>query len=94
MTTKHTHTIGPWRYVTANPSPTTGQHLIGGGIPGYLAELRDCGSGDVRKNAYLISAAPDLLAVATEVLAWMSTGEISPHLEQMAKDAVNKALNG
>jgi hypothetical protein len=94
MKREQTHTIGPWRYVTTNGSPTTGQHLIGGGIPGYLAEVRDCGTGDVRKNGYLIAAAPELLAVATEVIAWMSTGEIPPHLEQMAKDAVNKALNG
>lgn len=41
------HTPGPWRYVRANPSPTTGEHLIAGAKPGYLAEVRDCGSGSV-----------------------------------------------
>ena len=55
------HTPGPWRYVRANPSPTTGEHLIAGAKPGYLAEVRDCGSGSVAANARLISAAPDLL---------------------------------
>ena len=32
-----------------------------GSKPGYLAEVRDCGSGDVNANAKLIAAAPDLL---------------------------------
>lgn len=60
MTEKHTP--GPWRYVRENGSPTTGPHMIVGAIPGYLAEVRDCGSGDVAANARLISAAPELLA--------------------------------
>lgn len=36
--------------------------MIAGAKPGYLAEVRDCGSGDVAANAKLIAAAPDLLA--------------------------------
>ena len=60
-------TPGPWRYVRENGSPTTGQHMIAGAVPGYLAQLRDCGSGDVTANARLIAAAPDLL----EALIWM-----------------------
>lgn len=55
------HTPGPWRYLPENGSPTTGQHMIAGGKPGYLAEVRDCGSGDIKANARLIAAAPDLL---------------------------------
>jgi hypothetical protein len=35
--------------------------MISGALPGYLAEVRDCGSGDVAANARLIAAAPDLL---------------------------------
>jgi len=58
----HSHTPGPWRYCPQNGSPTTGQHMIAGAKPGYLAEVRDCGSGDVKANARLIAAAPDLLA--------------------------------
>ncbi len=53
-------TLGPWRYDRTNGSPTTGQHMIAGGKPGYLAEARDCGSGDVIANAHLIASAPDL----------------------------------
>lgn len=53
-------TPGPWRYDRTNGSPTTGEHMIAGAKPGYLAEVRDCGSGDVRANAHLIAAAPDL----------------------------------
>ena len=62
------HTPGPWRYVRENGSPTTGQHMIKGAIPGYLAEVRDCGSGDVAANARLIANAPDLLAALTDAV--------------------------
>lgn len=55
------HTPGPWRYCKTNGSPTHGEHVIAGAKPGYLAEVRDCGSGDVVANAMLISAAPELL---------------------------------
>ena len=58
------HTPAPWRYEKTNGSPTTGQHMIAGATPGYLAEVRDCGSGDVEANAILIAAAPDLLEAA------------------------------
>ena len=61
------HTPGPWRYEPQNGSPTTGQHMISGWKPGYLAEVRDCGSGDVVANAHLIAAAPELLAVLKEL---------------------------
>lgn len=55
------HTPGPWLVERQNPSPTTGEWMIAGARPGYLAEVRDCGSGDVIANANLIAAAPDLL---------------------------------
>lgn len=61
------HTPGPWRYDRCNSSPTTGEHMIAGGKPGYLAEVRDCGSGDVSANARLIAAAPDLLEACKAV---------------------------
>lgn len=54
------HTPGPWRYSKENGSPTTGQHMIAGAKPGYLAEVRDCGSGCVEANARLIAAAPTM----------------------------------
>jgi len=56
------HTPGPWRVARQNPSPTTGEWMIAGAKPGYLAEVRDCGSGDVKANARLIATAPDLLS--------------------------------
>ena len=56
------HTPGPWRYARGNGSPTTGEHMIAGATPGYLAEVRDVGSGSVVANARLIAAAPELLA--------------------------------
>ena len=57
------HTPGPWRVDRQNPSPTTGEWMISGSKPGYLAEVRDCGSGDVKSNARLIAAAPEMLEV-------------------------------
>ena len=63
------HTPGPWRYYRENGSPTTGQHMIAGATPGYLAEVRDCGSGDVQANALLIADSPDLLDALRELLA-------------------------
>ena len=38
--TKNKHTPAPWRVVRANPSPTTGEWMIAGAIPGYLADFR------------------------------------------------------
>lgn len=55
------HTPGPWSIQRQNPSPTTGEWMVAGKSPGYLAEVRDCGSGPVEANARLIAAAPDLL---------------------------------
>lgn len=56
------HTPGPWRVERQNASPTTGEWMIAGANPGYLAEVRDCGSGCAKANARLIAAAPELLA--------------------------------
>ena len=61
-------TPGPWFVKRQNPSPTTGEWMIAGSKPGYLAEIRDCGSGDVQANAHLIAAAPDLYAALEEVI--------------------------
>lgn len=63
------HTPGPWRIERQNPSPTTGEWMIAGSAPGYLAEIRDCGSGDPSANARLIAAAPDLLEALEELLS-------------------------
>jgi len=63
MAAKLQHTPGPWRYHKTNGSPTHGEHLIAGAKPGYLAEVRDCGSGDVAANGALIAAAPKLLGL-------------------------------
>lgn len=76
------HTPGPWRYERSNPSPTTGEHLIAGAKPGYLAEVRDCGSGDVQANARLIAAAPELLDALFTAL---------PFVEDAADDEIYKS---
>lgn len=68
-------TPGPWRYCKQNASPTTGEHMIAGGTPGYLAEVRDCGSGDVEANANLVAAAPDLLAALLYVQQAVEGGQ-------------------
>jgi len=74
--------------------------MIAGGIPGYLAEVRDCGSGDVKANARLIAAAPELLEAlqnARNVLAGLIVGDLksisadSPALAQI-RAAIAKAV--
>ena len=71
MTDQPKWTPGPWRYDRTNGSPTTGEHMIAGAKPGYLAEVRDCGSGDVRANAHLIAAAPDMYAALEMAKLWL-----------------------
>jgi len=84
---KTTFTPGPWRYDRTNGSPTTGEHMIAGAKPGYLAEVRDCGSGDVSANARLIAAAPDLLAALECVAPYISEKGVF----NMVQSAIAKA---
>ena len=87
------HTPGPWRYCKENGSPTSGCHMIAGATPGYLAEVRDCGSGDVGANARLIAAAPELLAALVEAVDLIET--ISPmegDTLRRARAAIAKAV--
>lgn len=87
------HTLGPWRYVRENGSPSTGQHMIEGAIPGYLAEVRDCGSGDVAANARLIAAAPELLAALTDAVDLIETlSLIEGYTLRNARAAIHKAV--
>lgn len=51
------YTPGPWRL-----APTNAGLFIAGAKPGYLAQIHDCGSGDVAANARLIVLAPEMLA--------------------------------
>lgn len=67
------HTPGPWRVERQNPSPTNGEWMIAGAKPGYLAEVRDCGSGDVQENAYLIASAPELYEALRDALYLIET---------------------
>jgi hypothetical protein len=85
------HTSGPWKYIKANPSPTTGEHLIAGARPGYLAEVRDCGSGDVAANAHLIAAAPDLLAALQEFIDCGANAGNNAALIAQCRAAIAKA---
>jgi hypothetical protein len=90
------HTPGPWRYDRRNPSPTTGEHMIAGGKPGYLAEVRDCGSGDIVGNARLIAAAPDLLAALQDIVdAYQKHFDAMPvawqTYDNIARQAIEKA---
>jgi hypothetical protein len=82
------HTPGPWRYVKANPSPTTGGHMISGAKPGYLAEVRDCGSGNVEANARRIVQcvnAHDGLVEALHIIASTTT-------DRAAREEAQRAL--
>lgn len=92
------HTPGPWRYDRRNPSPTTGEHMIAGGKPGYLAEVRDCGSGDVVANARLIASAPDMLQALHAVIALLSDpdadGTDANRVERQILEVIAKATGG
>lgn len=86
------HTPWPWRYERQNGSPTTGEHMIAGGLPGYLAEVRDCGSGDVAANARLIASAPELLeALETIAAIAVGNGMVCEIIARRARFAIAKA---
>ena len=91
MTDQPKWTPGPWRYDRTNGSPTTGEHMIAGAKPGYLAEVRDCGSGDVRANAHLIAAAPDLYAALDGLLGLLDAGSLYEPQAYAARTALAKA---
>ena len=59
-------TPGPWLICPTN----SGTFVKSERVAGYLAEVRDCGSGDVGANARLIAAAPELLAALVELRDW------------------------
>lgn len=85
------HTPGPWKYSKENGSPTTGQHMISGAKPGYLAEVRDCGSGCVEANGRLIASAPDLLDALQLVVDTTENGGWPSAVLVIAKAAIAKA---
>lgn len=91
MTDQPKWTPGPWRYDRTNGSPTTGEHMIAGAKPGYLAEVRDCGSGDVRANTHLIAAAPDLYAALDGLLGLLDAGSLYEPQAYAARAALAKA---
>lgn len=85
------HTPGPWKIQRQNPSPTTGEWMISGKKPGYLAGVRDCGSGDVNANALLIAAAPDLLEALQLVVDTAENGGWPSAALVIAKATIAKA---
>ena len=92
------YTSGPWRVARQNPGPTTGEWMIAGAKPGYLAEVRDCGSGDVEANARLIAAAPELLdalrriADGQEMTGDFSHADTVAHYQKIASAAIAQAV--
>lgn len=82
------YTKGPWRVERQNPSPTSGEWMIAGSTPGYLAEVRDCGGGGVEANARLISSAPELLEALQDLA---SAAEAMGIGTDMARAAIKKA---
>lgn len=84
------HTPGPWRVERQNSSPTTGEWMIAGAKPGYLAEVRDCGSGCAKANARLIAAAPELLEALEMVMRRGRIDDSEEAMNQVAA-AITKA---
>ena len=85
------HTKGPWRVERQNASPTTGEWMIAGEKPGYLAEVRDCGSGCVKSNARLIAAAPELLEALEEAVCALEVCGKDYRATEIARAAIAKA---
>jgi hypothetical protein len=67
-------------------------YLVSGSKSGYLAEVRDCGSGDVIANGRLIAAAPDLLLALIELRDWYSDNTGLPAVS--ANAAIAQATGG
>lgn len=63
--------------------------MIAGAKPGYLAEVRDCGSGDVNANSCLIAAAPDLLRAAKNFVQWFACDRIGSRPTAELEDALS-----
>ena len=69
---RNRHTPGPWRLC-----PTNSGIMIGGGVPGYIAQVRHCrGDQDPEADARLIAASPDLLEALRDLLG--TCGAFSP----------------
>jgi hypothetical protein len=66
--------------------------MIAGAKPGYLAEVRDCGSGDVRANAHLIAAAPDMAEALEKALNFITNTESEMGETLPCGDAARAAL--
>jgi hypothetical protein len=65
--------------------------MISGAKPGYLAEVRDCGSGDVQANARLIAAAPDLLAALQTFPGFIEDATVGDAWIEAMRAAIDKA---
>lgn len=82
-----TPTPAPWRVEGTNSGL-----FVAGAKPGYLAEVRDCGSGDVAANARLIASAPDLLAALKGVqAAWDENRLLTSDEAAAVRAAIAKA---
>ena len=67
MTTKHTHTSGPW-----NVSGTFGTAITVGKNHTHIAQATSTGIPNCEANARLIAAAPELLAALEMMLDFES----------------------
>lgn len=85
---KMSHTPGPWgveSFALSEEIIAMGRKLVA------IVQSRHCESPEeMRANAHIIAAAPDLLAVSEEVLA-TATVETPPRLVAMAEAALAKA---
>ena len=85
------HSPGPWRVERQNGSPTTSEWMIAGAKPGYLAEVRECGSGCAKANARLIAAAPELLEALEYAIRQIPELESVPRVKAAIAKAKSKS---
>ena len=65
--------------------------MIAGATPGYLAEVRNCGSGDVSANARIIAAAPCMLDALENLTIGIAMGWDLDGILENARAIIAKA---
>jgi len=92
MRQENEHTPGPWKFINSRDWIYINAHGNIAKIPNsdYCVE-NDLTDKTALSNAKLISAAPDLLHACKIALDCLIYTEISSHIQEVLKAAINKA---
>lgn len=92
------HTKGPWKYAEDTEDLLAGREVVAMNIYapdklcGHVASVGALGmaANEIEANAHLIAAAPEMLE-ALEAIAALTDGTLSTHVNQIAKQIIEKA---